>query len=133
MPDIQKLHGQCACGAVRFSADGPFREGLACHCTTCRRQSGHFIVATATDKSKLNIEETGELVWYRASDAAKRGFCSTCGSFLFWLPDERSHVAIMLGAVDDAGDIRLARHIHASEKGTYYEITDGIPVIADGR
>lgn len=128
MPEIQKLEGRCACGAITFSADGPFRDGIACHCASCRRQSGHFIVATAADKDNLKIEDAGELTWYRASEVARRGFCRRCGSFLFWEPDKQPYMAIMLGAVDDTGDIRLAAHIHAGEKGAYYEINDGLPV-----
>ncbi|HSM42101.1 MAG TPA: hypothetical protein VK862_15210 [Afifellaceae bacterium] len=41
-------------------------------------------------------------------------------------------MSIMMGAVDDPGDIRLTGHIFISEKGTYYEIGDGLPQ-KDGR
>ena len=90
MPDIETLTGRCACGAVSFEADGPFRDGLACHCETCRRQSGHYIVATCAGPDKVTIADSGELAWYEATPDARRGFCRTCGSFLFWEPASRS-------------------------------------------
>ena len=127
MPIIEKLTGQCACGAVSFTARGPFRDGLACHCETCRRQSGHFIVATTAEPGRLAVHETGELAWYQATPHARRGFCRTCGSLLFWEPADQAYMAIMLGSVDDPGDIRLACHIFVREKGVYYEIADGLP------
>lgn len=127
MPDVETLAGRCACGCITFRARGPFREGVACHCETCRRQSGHYIVATATAIEKLDVTGAEDLTWYGASPHARRGFCRKCGSLLFWEPENRSHVSIMMGAVDDPGDIRLSRHIFVGEKGAYYEIGDGLP------
>ncbi len=127
MPNVDRLTGRCACGRVSYAAEGPFRDGLACHCETCRRQSGHFIVATAVEPGKLDVTEAGELAWYQATPEARRGFCRKCGSLLFWEPKERTHTAIMLGSVDDPGDISLIGHIFVREKGAYYEIADGLP------
>lgn len=127
MPERDAITGRCACGKVNFRAAGPFREALACHCESCRRQSGHYIAATAADPGKVEIENAGELTWYRATPDARRGFCRNCGSLMFWEPDGRAHLAIMMGAVDNPGDIRLAGHIFVGEKGAYYEIGDGLP------
>lgn len=127
MPEIGTLTGHCACGAVSFEAKGPFRDGLACHCETCRRQSGHFIVATAAEPGHVAISEQGDLGWYQATAHARRGFCRRCGSFMFWQPATESHIAIMLGCVDDPGDIRLSGHIFVGEKSGYYSIADGLP------
>lgn len=38
--------GSCLCGAVRFEVDGDLAPPDACHCTLCRRHSGHFFVST---------------------------------------------------------------------------------------
>ena len=39
------LHGSCLCGQVQFHAT-PDRHVIACHCSQCRKQSGHFWAAT---------------------------------------------------------------------------------------
>lgn len=127
MPNIETITGRCACGKVSFSAVGPFREALACHCRSCRHQSGHYLAATATAIDKVTIDGAEGLTWYGATPHARRGFCRTCGSLMFWEPVSRSHLSIMMGAIDDPGDIRLAAHIFVAEKGEYYEIGDGLP------
>ena len=38
--------GGCLCGAVRYEVRGPLRDVLICHCTECRRWSGHLFAAT---------------------------------------------------------------------------------------
>ena len=57
----------------------------------------------------------------------RRGFCSTCGSFLFWEPIGRDTIAIAMGAFDRPTGTRLARHIFVADKGDYYDIADGLP------
>jgi hypothetical protein len=34
--------GSCACGAIKFEVTGALEGCDACHCTQCRKQSGHF-------------------------------------------------------------------------------------------
>ena len=84
-----ELTGRCNCGAVTFVAVGPFRPAKACHCKTCRRQSGHFIAATQIDRADLAVTGSEALAWYSASETARRGFCKICGAHLFWEPQAR--------------------------------------------
>ncbi len=37
--------GSCLCGAVRYTVDAEFTGANACHCSQCRRQSGHYWAA----------------------------------------------------------------------------------------
>jgi hypothetical protein len=48
------------------------REVTYCHCEQCRRQSGHFVAATACDDDQLSISGAGNLSWYAASDGQTR-------------------------------------------------------------
>ena len=65
--------------------------------------------------------------WYQASEKVRRGFCATCGSFLFWDPIGRARIAIGMGAFDNPTGTRLGHHIFVADKGDYYEIADGLP------
>jgi hypothetical protein len=119
--------GSCLCGAVTFEVNGPLRPPDACHCTQCRKQSGHFWASTDVPLADLTIQGADRITWFRSSDKVRRGFCSTCGSVLFWDPLERDWIGIAMGAFDPPTGTRLAMHIFVAEKGDYYDIADGLP------
>ena len=126
MPD--DIHeGGCLCGRVRFRAFGPMREVVACHCTQCRRQSGHFYAATNVADDRLRIDGLDDVTWYKASKAARRGFCRTCGSALFWKHEAEAFTSVLAGAFDSPSGLTLTKHIFCADKGDYYEIADGLP------
>ncbi|GLR50365.1 GFA family protein [Shinella yambaruensis] len=124
--------GHCLCGAVRFRTRGPLREVIACHCSQCRRQTGHFYAATNVPDHALTVEGGENVTWYRASDMAGRGFCRTCGSALFWKGDGTNYTSIMAGTFDLPTGLAIGKHIFCADKGDYYEIEDGLPQYAQG-
>ena len=118
--------GGCLCGAVRYEVAGPLRPVVFCHCTQCRRSTGHFLAATAARLSEFHIRSEAELRWYAASESARRGFCGRCGSTLFWQPHGRDYVSIAAGTLDGATGLTGACHIFVADKGDYYSIDDGL-------
>lgn len=119
--------GSCLCGAVRFRTRGVLRGVIYCHCSQCRKQSGHFVAATNSKDADIVIEGADRLSWYGASDVAKRGFCGTCGSLLFWKHKDLDSISIMAGSFDTPSDLAGESHIFVGDKGDYYEICDGLP------
>lgn len=116
--------GHCLCGEIRFHGTYDAGHGLkACHCSQCRRWSGHYW--TAILPRSLTIE--GQPRWYRASDSARRGFCGTCGSSLFWQHDGSDVIDVAAGAIDSPTGLQLLGHIFVADKGDYYDIADGLP------
>jgi len=71
--------------------------------------------------------------WYASSAEARRGFCTRCGSTLFWQGVGRDYVSIAAGTLDDSSGLQIACHIFTADKGGYYEITDAAPQVRDGR
>ena len=124
--------GSCNCGGVRYRVNGPMREVVACHCSQCRKQSGHFYAATDCADADFEMVSDATLKWYAASDAAKRGFCGECGSALFWKRNNSDKISIMAGTLDDEGGVKLDRHIFCADKGSYYDIEDGKPQFDQG-
>ena len=119
------MKGSCLCGAVRFETPDEV-EGLSvCHCTQCRKQSGHLWASGHAPEDTIRIE--GEVRWYEASSTAKRGFCPICGSFLFWKAHDEDLLSFALGAIDGPTGQKLRRHIFTATKGDYYDIADGLP------
>lgn len=124
--------GGCLCGAVRYEVAGPLRPVVLCHCSQCRRSTGHFMAATAARHRNFRLLAAGELRWYASSDAARRAFCGRCGSTLFWQGNGRDYVSIAAGTLDGASGLTSACHIHVADKGDYYSIDDRLPQRLDG-
>lgn len=119
--------GGCACGTVRYRVDGPMKQVIACHCSICRRQTSHFLAFTAAWTDQLTVTGADRIAWYRSSETSRRGFCSDCGSFLFFETDGAEKVSISAGSLDDDTGFHLVAHIHADDKAGYYEIADSAP------
>lgn len=114
--------GSCLCGAITFQINGPLAEADACHCTQCRKQSGHYWASTDIPESLLTVNGKENIRWYQSSEKVRRGFCQTCGSFLFWDPLHHEKIAIAMGAFDKPTDTKLWSHIFVADKGDYYNI-----------
>jgi hypothetical protein len=129
---MSATRGRCLCGGVEFTVNGPLREVVYCHCKLCRRSSGHIVAATACERSQLSLDRAESLRWYHSSAAAKRGFCTVCGSNLFWQPASGTHVSIMAGTLDDPTGLKAVSHIHVDTQGDYYRLDDELPRHRDG-
>jgi hypothetical protein len=124
--------GGCLCGAVRYEVRGPLRAVVMCHCTQCRRMTGHVMAATAARHRDFRLLSEQGLRWYSSSEEARRGFCALCGSTLFWQGAARDYLSIAAGSLDDSSGLRIACHIFTADKGDYYEIVDSAPQLRDG-
>lgn len=118
------MRGGCLCGAVSYQINGPLRPVVACHCQQCRKSSGHYVSATSALRDDVTI--TGEVAWYQSSPEARRGFCGTCGSNLFW-DGPGVNISIHAGGLDGPTALETAGHIFCADKGDYYEIEGDLP------
>jgi hypothetical protein len=89
--------------------------------------SGHFWSSTDLPREAIAIRGADSITWYPSSEKVRRGFCSVCGSALFFDPVHRDWIAIAMGAFDKPTGTRLEKHIFVADKGDYYEISDGLP------
>ena len=119
--------GSCLCGAVTFEITGALRPPDACHCTQCRKHSGHVFASTDVTRAALTIAGAEHLTWFQSSEKVRRGFCATCGASLFWDPIYKDWIGVAMGAFDTPTDTKLGIHIFVAEKGDYYDLTDGLP------
>lgn len=119
--------GSCLCGAVRFEIAGDLKAPDACHCRQCRKHTGHYLASTDVPRSALTVHGAENVAWYASSEKVRRGFCSRCGSTLFWDPVHRDWTGVAMGAFDTPTHTHLGMHIFVAEKGDYYDIADGLP------
>jgi hypothetical protein len=122
-----KHTGQCLCGSVRYEIAGPLRPVITCHCSQCRRSSGHFVATTNAPSAKLKLIAQDSLAWFRSSEKAERGFCSRCGGNLFWRRIGSDTTSIMAGTLDPPTGLAIEKHIFVGGKSDYYALDDGLP------
>ncbi len=111
--------GSCLCGSVRYQVTGPVETITACHCSQCRKQSGHLWASSGAADSDFELLSQDGLTWFRSSDFAKRGFCAKCGSALFWKKDGEDRISFSSGSLDTHPGLTLARHIFTEDKADY--------------
>lgn len=132
MSDGGDLTGGCLCGGVRYRATERPMGVVNCHCGQCRRFHGHFGAYITIPRETVVIEAQDTLSWYLSSAKAQRGFCSRCGSSLFWSGDEGALLDIAAGTLDQPTSLTTLRHIYAADKGDYYTLDDGLERFPQG-
>lgn len=121
------IKGKCDCGKVSFEVADVRESVTICHCSQCRRTSGHLWASTKARFSTLMFSMDEGLEWYHSSEFAKRGFCRFCGSSLFYKMNDEEGVGIAAGCLDKPTNIHIGKHIFVKDKGDYYSIADDAP------
>lgn len=118
------MKGKCLCGAIEVTANvAP--EVHACHCGMCRRWGGG--PAFVVEAKEGGVEFMGKPATYRSSDWAERGFCSQCGSHLFYRLVETDQYMLSAGLFQDEDGLRLAAQIFIDEKPGFYDFANDTP------
>lgn len=124
---VMTKSGACLCGAISYTFSDFSDEGLYCHCKQCQKSSGHY--AAAAPVLNTDFKLVGSPKWFQSSETAKRGFCSTCGSNLFWQEQGADHIYLMLGSLNVTSDLKIRNHIFHASKADYYDaacVTNGL-------
>ena len=123
--------GRCLCGAVRYETDVALRDVVVCHCVECRRWHGGPTGYTAAPRDAVRVTGEACLRWIDSPESnsrARRGFCSECGSSLFWDAPDRETISIAAGSLDEPTGLRTVAQIYTRSPGDYYELDTRISV-----
>lgn len=99
------LTGGCACGAVRFAAEGEAYRAGVCHCMTCRKISGSAFNAFAIYPADA-VRIGGETAEFHTSERGRSHFCPRCGSHVFATAADDDEIELHLGCFDEPNRIR---------------------------
>ena len=116
------LKGSCLCGSIEYQITGYARNIINCFCKQCRKTSGHYVAATRVSKDDFTLNEQSTLSWFESSPNAFRGFCSQCGSNLFWDNVMNNEISIMAGTLDTPTGLETIENIFVDSASDYYEI-----------
>jgi len=117
--------GKCLCGAVTFTAETVDSHVHACHCTMCRNWSGGPLLAAQA--SGVTFSGEASLKTYKSSEWAERGFCSECGTSLYYRMSGADEFILCTGSFDDAEQFALAGEIYIDEKPSSYAFAGDHP------
>ena len=124
--------GSCLCGAVQYEIAGELKQVVGCHCSMCRKWTGHYLAFTAAWNEELKITRSDGLEWFESSPGNRRGFCRKCGSPLFFVSAGDDKTSISAGSLDGATGLHMLAHIFAPDQGDYYELEATAAKHADG-
>lgn len=120
-----KRSGRCLCGAVTFEAEVPDTHQHACHCTMCRKWGGPALATAVESVRYLSGEDN--ITVHVSSDWAERGFCTTCGTHLFYRIRDGSQTMMWTGAFDEPEAFALASEIFIDQKPDGYAFSGDHP------
>jgi hypothetical protein len=126
----KEASGKCLCGSVSFTVVLPTKWVAHCHCKNCQRSHGAaFVTWVSAEETQVAIHDPEGLSrWYASSNEADRGFCSHCGSSLFFRsvkwPGE-IHIARAL--FTDPIDREPQVHGYYDTHVEWFTVTDDLP------
>jgi hypothetical protein len=128
--------GSCLCGSVTFTLRLPSKWMVHCHCTRCQRAHGSaFVTWVGADTEQVDIvDATNALSWFREPSGSRRGFCSHCGSPMFFrslTAAGETHIARAL--FTRALDREPGSHVHYDTHVDWVTVAEPLPVEADGQ
>ena len=130
--ELNTITGGCICGGVRYSIGSAPLAVIACHCTSCRKQSGaahsvNLIVRASTMTVK------GDLSRFEDPDTAsgapiEREFCGSCGSPIRSVPSAKPKIiAVKAGTLDEPAAYAPTMHIWMRSALPWVILPEGMP------
>ncbi len=87
------------CGAVRYVADVGASFGV-CYCKMCQRWASGVYMGVLTESFRVSDGEDS-LTIFKSSDWARRAFCKTCGSNIYYNAPDHDNLSVAFGSLDD--------------------------------
>ena len=113
------MKARCLCGATQFEVQLRNHEVAACHCSMCRRQTSGPLMAI--DIEEIHFVDQQYLSVFNSSEWAERGFCSVCGTFIFWRTKDHSFANINVFTLEELpDDLDFNLEIYVDHQPAFY-------------
>ncbi|MBA1147565.1 GFA family protein [Ectothiorhodospiraceae bacterium WFHF3C12] len=123
MTDAFEGKGSCLCETVRFTAPEASTRVGACHCSMCRRWGGGPLLAVECG-GDVRFEGDEHVSAFDSSEWAERGFCSRCGTHLFYRLKASGDYVLPAGLFDDQSVFTFTSQIFIDHKPGYYDFAN---------
>jgi hypothetical protein len=119
------LEGHCMCSAVSVIATPTQPYITACNCDNCKRWTGGMNFAFEADANTVRIE--GPVKTIALMPWAERGFCSKCGSGVFYRVTAEGPMKGLLklsaGLFPDATGLPVGIEFYADERPAAFDLS----------
>lgn len=115
--------GSCLCGAVHIRVKATDMNVSACHCSMCRKWGGGPLLVTECGNG-VDFEGEDNISIYNSSEWAERGFCSCCGTHLFYRLKQGVLYALPVGLFDKEASWVFDQQIFIDEKPSFYSFAN---------
>ena len=96
------IHGHCVCGAVEILIKEYGSFVYTCHCDTCRRMNaGPGLNVDPGPEENVEFLRGKDKITVYHDEEVERGFCSVCGTALYWYDPEENHYCMNAELFDD--------------------------------
>jgi hypothetical protein len=114
--------GGCQCGAVRYRTTALMDNSHICHCRMCQKAVGNFFAALVGAPNDALVWTRGQPAVFASSDLAERGFCTQCGTPLFYRSIGGARTGLTIGSLDDPSV--APPHVQVGMEGRYAFMDD---------
>ena len=123
MTETTQREGRCLCGSVQVTANNASNSVGACHCNMCRRWGGGPFMTTDCG-AEVTISGEEHVSVFDSSPWAERGFCSKCGSHLFYRIKQTGQLMVPVGVFETDDGFALETQVFIDEKSAYYSFAE---------
>jgi len=121
------LTGRCACGALKYRAEGePLMQGF-CHCRSCQRTSGAGHVGWLCFQESAVIVEGEKKAYTRVGGSgrqASRFACPVCLSVVYGTAEVMPRmINVYAGSLDDPAQFKPRIAIFVSERPPWDDVS----------
>ena len=109
----------CLCGAVTITAEEVNPKFTVCHCQSCRSWGGapFFAVQCGTN---VKIDGVDYVKQYESSTWASRGFCTECGTHLFFKFKQSGDYNMPVGLFPNLAGLEMDMQYFSDARPSYY-------------
>jgi hypothetical protein len=126
---MPSFSGACLCKEVQFTYQPPSLWCAHCHCSLCQRAHGAPVVTwVGVAEARFILTRDNALRWYHSSADSERGFCSRCGSTLFFRSERwPGEIHIVRTNIDGSIDVVPSAHVHCESRADWFPFEDTLP------
>ena len=116
---MSQPEAKCLCGAVKITAAQVNPKFTVCHCQSCRSWGGapFFAVQCGTN---VKIDGADYVKQYESSTWASRGFCTECGTHLFFKFKQSGDYNMPVGLFPNLAGLEMDMQYFSDARPSYY-------------
>ncbi|WP_440896795.1 GFA family protein [Amphibacillus sp. Q70] len=130
---LKQAKGNCLCGQVEFVVDELSQRVHTCHCDTCRTISGGPSFRNhSLNMDTVTCSDWGKITIFESSDTGERGFCSYCGTQLFYRSKTRPTISLNIELFRDIlTNVNFEAELFCLSKLSHYSFANDTEKLAN--